>query len=115
MLLLCYAKVLSDLLKNPLIVSVLFGLLYRPTLGPMLPWWLDTPLELLGRTFAPLVYLIGGFAFCGSLEAMTSLSSAGIPLATVALKSLVLPIVAHGTLVIFDARPTKEEGDFVWL
>jgi len=55
-------KVVSDLLKNPLVLSVLCGLVYRPTLGPTLPWWLDTPLELLGRTFAPLVYLIGGSA-----------------------------------------------------
>ena len=53
-------KVIIGLRSNTLVLSVLAGLSYRLALGPTLPWWLAAPVELLGRPFEPLVYLIGG-------------------------------------------------------
>ena len=74
---------------NTLVLAVLAGLIYRLLLAPaispaegppILPWWLDYPITLLGRPFEPLVYLIGGFGFVGALSPLTTLRSAATPL-----------------------------------
>lgn len=106
---------LLGLRSNMLVLSACAGLAYRVAVGRALPWWAASPVGLLGQPFAPLVYLIGGFAFCGSGAALSSLGSASAPLAVVALKSVVLPILARGAIYALQRQPSQTQVDFIYL
>jgi len=102
--------VLMGLRSNMLVLSVFAGLAYRLIVAAPLPWFASYPIELLGRPFQPLVYLIGGFGFVGAFDSLTSLPAAVLPLAVVALKSLCLPMAAFLAM-----RWVEPDGDYILL
>lgn len=102
--------VLVGLRSNMLVLSVFAGLAYRLIVAAPLPWFASYPIELLGRPFQPLVYLIGGFGFVGAFDSLTSLPAAVLPLAVVALKSLCLPMAAFLAM-----RWVEPDGDYIFL
>ena len=108
-------QVILSLRKNMLVVAVLAGLFYRLVIGNTLPWWAAAPISLLGKPFAPLVYLIGGFAFVGSTSCVDSLQHIAMPLAVTALKSVMLPILTRTTINASDHFPCRNEVDFIFL
>ena len=106
---------LSELRRNMLVWAVVAGLAYRLSLGPTLPATLDRG-RILGSPFPPLVYLIGGFAAVGSFGSFTSLRAAGVPLALVGFKSLLLPILCRWLLWVFTAEAApRAQLAFVFL
>jgi len=108
-------RVMLSQLTNKLVLSVLMGLLYRVMLGPSLPWWLASPIQLLGSPFSALVYLIGGFAFVGSMSYVDTLEKAAVPLAIVALKSLLTPIATRQAITYFgDSSATVSDFAFLY-
>ena len=108
--------VLLGLRKNVLVLSVVVGLIYRAaSRGAALPWFIDFPVQMLGRPFMPLVYLIGGFGFVDAFGPLRSLRDVSVPLIVVALKSICLPIAALGTLAAVETDPTPTMRSFLFL
>ena len=99
-----------------LVLSVFAGLAYRLIVAAPLPWFASYPIELLGRPFQPLVYLIGGFGFVGAFDSLTSLPAAVLPLAVVALRldpgsvrsaPALLPVCGVAIRTILGARGSR--------
>jgi hypothetical protein len=104
-------RVLRDLRKNLLVVSVALGLVVNLATGATLPPIVEKFALMLGAAFQPLVLVMGGMASVGSFRALSSLRAVAVPLALVVLKSLVLPILIRGLNHLFNAADCSQDGD----
>ena len=92
-----FRSVLRGLFKNHVILSVLFGLVYNILFGGMrgavLPFYIDNLARLLGQAFGPIVLFMAGASNVGAFSQLSELQSAIMPIATVMLKSFLLPAI----------------------
>lgn len=92
-------SVIKGLSKNHTVLAVLLGLTWNVcasggTLrGAPLPFFLENLTTLLGQAFGPIVLFMAGTATVGSFSQLGELDSAIMPIATVLLKSFLLPTV----------------------
>lgn len=112
--------VFRGLRRNPLVLSVLGGALYRSLLpwesdtpSPSLHWLLESTTEMLGRAFTPLVLFLAGTSSVSAFASLRKLEQAGLPAALAATKLLLTPIIARSFALMFSAAPASL--DFVWL
>lgn len=84
-------KILLNLLKNPLLLSVVFGLLFN-SLSVSIPKVVIRPIEMLGQTVSPLVMLmIGIFIYAHPIQKLSELKA---PLIYSLLKLFIIPLIA---------------------
>ncbi|MFI5493782.1 AEC family transporter [Actinoplanes sp. NPDC051859] len=90
---------LTTPLRNPLIVAVLLGLLGNTT-GVELPAVLAEPVATIGSAAVPVVLIAFGMSLVGRrvLEPGTDRVAT---VAAVALKTVVMPLLAYGTAILF--------------
>ena len=92
-----FRSVLRGLFKNHVILSVLIGLVYNVLFGGMrgatLPFYIDNLARLLGQAFGPIVLFMAGASNVGAFSQLSELQSAIMPIATVMLKSFLLPAI----------------------
>ena len=114
--------VLRRLRTNPLVLSVLLGLAYNLVVAASdggfgaatLPWFLDQPLDLLGRPFTPIVLFLAGSASVGSFTQLASLRAAALPALWVSLQSFVLPFLARVLVESFGGGSDEVRFAFVY-
>lgn len=83
-----FIRIFLNVLKNPLIISILLGVLFS-VLNIKIPYMIDKPLQYLGNTATPLaLILIGGsFSFKNSRKILKPAVLAAL------LKTAVIPII----------------------
>ena len=103
-------EVIKGFRKNMLVLSVCLASVWNlSTQRAPLPWWLGVPIQIAGQGFKPLVLVVGGMALSSSLGHLISLRLAVLPTILVALKSVVLPILA--IYILESIAPPHKEGD----
>jgi predicted permease len=99
--------VLNKLIKNPLILSILFGVLIA-VLGIKLPMYLKNPLHMLGKTTATVaIFMLGVFLYGRKYSKLT------IAFLLSLLRILLLPSIA--LLVVYWLGMSKIEGSIIVL
>lgn len=97
-------KILFNLLKNPLLLSVLFGLIFN-SLSIPIPKVVIRPIEMLGQTVSPLVMLmIGIFIYAHPVKSLSELKA---PFIYSSLKLLIIPLLAY---FVFQKLSIEKDG-----
>ena len=116
-------QVLRGLLKQPIFVAVVVGLLYRVTSFALgctttkcleLPWILGELCKYAGKPFTPVVLLLAGSASVGTFSVLNSLPSVVLPAALVSLQSLSLPVLCRVLCSTLGGNPSEQGFAFVY-
>lgn len=84
-------RVVRNLTKSPLVMSILFGLFYNLVFGPdSMPYFFERVLETIGGAFAPLALFMLGLSIEPGLDPKYLLPTVLLVMS----KALILPIVA---------------------
>ena len=113
--------VLLGMRKNPLIVSVVFGGLYRVTINLHratadlgLPWIIDDLTSTAGSAFMPLVLFLAGSASVGTFASLGSLRGVWLPILLVTGQTFILPILCRVITVALKGTATAQAFSFVY-
>jgi predicted permease len=91
-------KIFRSLLRNPLVVMAMMGLIYNLTFGNTLPLTIDNIFKLAGNAFACGALFTTGMGSVGQSEKLAGKGIA-VPLFLSLTKSLLTPVVARYSLV----------------
>ena len=97
-------RILMDVLKNPLIISIMFGIVFS-LLNIKVPYLLDKPLESLGSISTPLALIVIGGSF--------SFRSAGTKLRPALLAALLKTTIVPSVVIFFAVLSGLRGGDLI--
>lgn len=81
---------------------------------PELPWYIASVVGMAEQAFTPLVLFIAGLGTRGSIGSLMSLHSAILPASLVMLKSLLLPVVAYGCVLLLGGDYDATDFGFAY-
>lgn len=97
-------RILIDVLKNPLIISIMSGIVFS-LLNIKIPYLLDKPLESLGTISTPLALIVIGGSF--------SFRSAGTKLKPAVLAALLKTTIIPSLVIFFAVLSGFTGGDII--
>ncbi|MCP1225552.1 AEC family transporter [Sebaldella sp. S0638] len=97
-------RILMDVLKNPLIISIMFGIVFS-LLNIKIPYLLDKPLESLGSISTPLALIVIGGSF--------SFRNAGTKLKPALLAALLKTTIVPSVVIFFAILSGLRGGDLI--